>query len=84
MIKLFYTMIAAASSTAQAKAAAFAAAQGLLFAEGLAVGALIHGGICFMGADLDAIQAAVVLGVAVISALSNGTFDTFVGMTAHT
>ena len=55
----------------------------LLLAEGLAVGALVHGGVGLMGAHQDAVQRAVVLVLAVISALLDGAFDTLVGMTVH-
>ena len=55
----------------------------LLLAEGFAVGALIHGGICLMGADHDTVQRAIVLGVAVISALLHSAFNALVGMTIH-
>jgi hypothetical protein len=54
-----------------------------LLAEGLAVGALVHGRVGFMGAHHDAIQGTVVLGVAVIGALLNGAFDALIGMTIH-
>ena len=64
-------------------AAAKAAALFLLFAEGLAVGALIHGGIGFMGAYQDALQRAVVGVITMICALGDGTFDALVGMTTH-
>ena len=64
-------------------AAAIAAAIGLSLAEGLAVGALIHGGVCFVGAHQNAIQGAVVLGVAVICAGLNGAFDTLVSIAVH-
>jgi hypothetical protein len=52
-------------------------------AEGLAVGALIHGGVCFVGAYQDAVQGAIVLGVAVISAGLDGALDALVGMMVH-
>ena len=55
----------------------------LALAEGLAVGALVLSGICFVGADQNAIQRAVVLAVAVISALLYGAFDALVGMAVH-
>ena len=57
--------------------------QGLFLAEGLAVGALVHGRILLMGAYKDAIQGAVVLGVAVIGALLDGALDALIGMTVH-
>ena len=55
----------------------------LLLLEGLAVGALVHGGICLVGAHQDSVQRAVVLAVAVISTLLNGTFDALVCLAAH-
>ena len=55
----------------------------LLLAEGLAIGALIHGGIDLMRTDQDFIQGAVVLAVAVIGALLHGAFDTLVGVAVH-
>ena len=56
---------------------------GLSLAEGLAVGALVHGGVGFVGAHQDPVQGAVVLGVAVICAGLNGAFDALVGMMVH-
>ena len=55
----------------------------LLLAEGLAVGALIHGGIGLMGTNHDLIQGAVVLGVAVVCAGLDGAFNALVGMAIH-
>lgn len=55
----------------------------LFHPERLAVGALIHGGICLVGTYQDSIQRAVVLRVTVVGALGNGAFDALVGMTAH-
>jgi hypothetical protein len=55
----------------------------LLLAEGLAVGALIHGGICLVGAHQNVIQRAVVVGVTVVSALSYGAFDALVCIAVH-
>ena len=55
----------------------------LLFAEGLAVGALVHGGVCLVGTDHDPIQRAVVLVLAVVCALGNGAFDALVGIAVH-
>ena len=51
--------------------------------EGLAVGALVHGRVGFMGAYQNGIQGAVVLGSAVVGALIYGTFDALVGVTVH-
>ena len=61
----------------------FAAAVCLLLAEGLAVGALIHGGICLVGAHQNAVQGAVILSTAVMHALVNCAFDALIGMTIH-
>ncbi len=52
----------------------------LLFVEGLAVGALIHGGVGFVGAHQDTVQRAVVLRAAMMLALADGAFDALVGM----
>ena len=51
----------------------------LLLAEALAVGALIHGGIGLMGADLNGVQAAVGLTLAMVRAGSDLAFDGSVG-----
>ena len=56
----------------------------LLLAEGLAVGALVHGGVCFVGAYEDPVQRAVVFVVTVVGTLGNGALYAFVGMAAHT
>jgi hypothetical protein len=56
----------------------------LLLAERLAVGALVHGGVCLVGTHGNAIQGTVVGIVTMVSALLDGAFDTLVGMTAHT
>ena len=55
----------------------------LLLAEGLAVGALIHGRVLLMGADQDPVQRAVVFGVTVIGTGLDSTFDALVGMVVH-
>ena len=55
----------------------------LLLAEGFAVGALIHGGVLLMGAYQDAVQRAVVLSIAVVSALLNGAFNALVCILVH-
>jgi len=60
-----------------------AGAVSLLFAEGLAVGALIHSGVFLMGTHQNAVQGAVVLGVAVIGTLLHGALYALVGMAAH-
>ena len=54
-----------------------------LLAEGLAVGALILGGVGLVGTHQNPIQGAVVLGVAVVSAGLDGAFDALVGMAVH-
>jgi hypothetical protein len=55
----------------------------LLLAEGLAVGALIHHGVGLVGAHQNPIQGTVILLVAVISTLLNGTFDTLICLAVH-
>jgi hypothetical protein len=55
----------------------------LLLPEGLAVGALIHCRILFVRANQNAVQGAVVFGIAVISALLNGAFDALVCLAVH-
>ena len=74
------------------KAAAFATAQSvkevqkrllLLLAEGFAVGTLVHSRILLVGAYQNAVQRAVVFGIAVVSALLNGAFDAFVCLVIH-
>ena len=55
----------------------------LLLAEGLAVSALIHGGVGLMGAHQNPVQRAVVLGVAMVCAGLNSTFDALIGMAVH-
>ena len=68
----------------QKNAAATAAAfLPLSLTEGLAVGALVLSGICFVGADQNAIQRAVVLAVTVVSTGLNGAFNTLVGIAVH-
>ena len=64
-------------------AAAIAAAIGLSLAEGLAVGALIHGRVGLMGTNHDLIQGAVVFSVAVVSAGLDGAFNALIGMAIH-
>ena len=54
-----------------------------LLTEGLAVGALVHGGICLMGAHQDLVQRAVVLGVAVVGTRLDGAGDTLVCFAVH-
>ena len=55
----------------------------LLLAEGLTVSALIHGGICLVGAHHNAIQGTVVLGVAVICTLLDGALNALICVTVH-
>ena len=55
----------------------------LLFTEGLAVGALVHGGVLLVGAYHDAIQRAVVLGIAMVCTLLNGALNALVCMAIH-
>ena len=64
-------------------AAAAAAFDFLLPAEGLAVSALILSRIHFMGAHQNAVQGAIVLAVAVVCTLLNGAFDALICMTVH-
>ena len=55
----------------------------LLLAEGLAVRALIHGGILLMGADQDLVQRTVVLAGAVVCALLDSTLNALISMIGH-
>ena len=55
----------------------------LFLAEGHAVGALIHGGVAFMGADQNLLQRAVVGGIAMMDALGNSTFNVLVCVGIH-
>ena len=59
----------------------FLLAAGLFHFEGIAIGALHHGGMRFMSSDLNLIQRAVVLVAAMMLALLNGALDGFVGLT---
>ena len=52
----------------------------LLSFKGLAVGALVERRVCFVGADLDLIQCAVVIAAAMVLALEHGAFDALVGV----
>ena len=54
-----------------------------LLAEGLAVGALVHGGICLMGTYQDTLQGAEIGILAMVCALLNGTLNALVCMTIH-
>ena len=65
------------------KVAAFAATGKLLFAERLAVSTLVHSRILLVGAHHNAVQRAVVFGVAVIGAGLDGAFDALVCMAIH-
>ena len=51
--------------------------------EGLAVRALVNGGICFVGTYQDPIQGAVVLTGAVVGAVGYGALDALVCMAVH-
>ena len=51
--------------------------------SGLAVGALVHGRVGFMGAYQNPVQRAVVLLLTVVGALVHRTLNTFVGVTIH-
>jgi hypothetical protein len=51
--------------------------------EGLAVGTLVHHGIVLVGTHHDAVQRAVVFGVAVMCAGLNGAFDALVSVAIH-
>jgi len=55
----------------------------LLFAEGHAVSALVHGGITLVGANQNAVQSAVVGVLAVVSTLMHGAFDALVCFAIH-
>ena len=55
----------------------------LLLAEGLAVSALVHSGICFVGANQNTLQRAVVGIAAVMCALLNGAFNGFICVAVH-
>ena len=55
----------------------------LLLAEGLAVGALVHGGVTLVGSDQNTVQSTVVCITAVVCALLNGAFDALVCFTIH-
>ena len=52
-------------------------------AEGLAVGALIHGGVDLVGAHQNPVQRAIVLAFTVMGALAHGAFNALVGMAIH-
>ena len=53
----------------------------LLLAEGLAVGALVLGGVHLVGAHQNPVQRAVVLVFAVVCTLLDGAFNALVGVT---
>ena len=55
----------------------------LLLAEGHAVGALVLGGVCLMGANQDPVQGAVVLAVAVMGALGYGALNGLIRIAVH-
>ena len=55
----------------------------LLHSEGLAVSALVHGGVTLVGADQNTVQGAEVCVLAVVSALLNGAFNALVCLAIH-
>ena len=55
----------------------------LLLSEGHTVGALIHRGAGLVGAHQNLVQRAVILVLAVVCAVLDGTFDTLVGVVVH-
>lgn len=55
----------------------------LLTVKGQAVGAGFHSRVAFVGADLDLVQRAVVLQIAVVCTLTYRTFNSFIGLTVH-
>ena len=55
----------------------------LFLPERHAVGALVHGGVCFMGADHDFVQRAVVSLIAVVGTSMNSTFNALVCFAIH-
>lgn len=55
----------------------------LLLPEGLAVGALVHGGVALVGADQNPVQRAVVAAAAMVGALGDGAFDALVAVAVH-
>ncbi len=59
------------------------ALQKLLFAEGFAIGALVHCRVGLMGADFDAIKRAIIAGVAMMAAFCYGAFNTGITLGIH-
>ena len=55
----------------------------LFLPERLAVGALIHGRICFVGTHQNLVQRAVIFGVAMVGAGLDGAFDALVSIAVH-
>ena len=51
--------------------------------KGLAVSTLIHSRVGLMGADLDAVQGAIVLILTVIPTCGNGTLNTLICVAVH-
>jgi len=80
MILLFWQAV---KQILHKSAAAEAAAKVLLLTEGLAVGALIHGGVHFVSTYQDTLQGAVVSILAVICALGDSALDALIRMAAH-
>ena len=63
--------------------AAYAAVQSLLLPEGHAVGALVLGGVCFMGTYLNAVQRAVIGGITVILTLAHSAGNALIHIGVH-
>jgi hypothetical protein len=57
--------------------------ENLLLTERHTVGALVHGGIGFVGTHHNAIQGTIVLGITMVCAGLDGAFDALVGMAVH-
>ena len=55
----------------------------LFLAEGHAVGALIHAGVCLVGAHKDPLQRAVVCLITMMGTLLNSTFNALVCVAVH-
>ncbi len=53
------------------------------FLEGVAVHAFLHGGIAFVGADVDNIKRAVIFAAHIVTALFNGAMDIGVLLLIH-
>ena len=55
----------------------------LLFTEGHAISALIHGRICFMGSNKDSVQRAIIRLITMVCTLSYGTLNALISVTVH-